>query len=176
MILWKKAVVCLAFLVVLSSSVFAVEYSTEYPSYVPISGGAYIEVQSTLGRGALVFPNQYQNNTFGFSGSGLNLCNITYSTVSGYFYPASGNPVQVRFQRYSTLEYYYESTGSWGNEWRPVTTSAIYNTNVRFIDNTTLTRAQEGPIFDDGQRTMMPLVIVLLLVAVIGICLGFRRK
>ena len=28
----------------------------------------------------------------------------------------------------------------------PVTTSAIYNTNVRFIDNTTLTRAQEGPI------------------------------
>ena len=49
-------------------------------------------------------------------------------------------------------------------------------TNVRFIDNTTLTRAQEGPIFDDGQRTMIPLVIVLLLVAVIGICLGFRRK
>ena len=48
--MWKKAVVCLAFLVVLSSSVFAVEYSTEYPSYVPISGGAYIEVQSTLGR------------------------------------------------------------------------------------------------------------------------------
>ena len=176
MILWKKAVVCLAFLVVLSSSVFAVEYSTEYPSYVPISGGAYIEVQATLGRGSLVFPNQYQNNTFGFSGSGLNLCNITYSTVSGYFYPASGSPVQVRFQRYSTLEYYYESTGSWGNEWRPVTTSAIYNTNVRFIDNTTLTRAQEGPIFDDGQRTMIPLVIVLLLVAVIGICLGFRRK
>ena len=176
MILWKKAVVCLAFLVVLSSSVFAVEYSTEYPSYVPISGGAYIVVQSTLGRGSLVFPNQYQNNTFGFSGSGLNLCNITYSTVSGYFYPASGSPVQVRFQRYSTLEYYYESTGSWGNEWRPVTTSAIYNTNVRFIDNTTLTRAQEGPIFDDGQRTMIPLVIVLLLVAVIGICLGFRRK
>ena len=175
MILWKKAVVCLAFLVVLSSSVFAVEYSTEYPSYVPISGGAYIEVQSTLGRGSLVFPNQYQNNTFGFSGSGLNLCNITYSTVSGYFYSASGSPVQVRFQRYNTLEYYYEN-GSWGNEWRPVTISAIYNTNVRFIDNTTLTRAQEGPIFDDGQRTMIPLVIVLLLVAVIGICLGFRRK
>ena len=137
--------------------------------------GAYIEVQSTLGRGSLVFPSQYQNNTFGFSGSGLNLCNITYSTVSGYFYPASGSPVQVRFQRYNTLEYYYEN-GSWGNEWRPVTTSAIYNTNVRFIDNTTLTRAQEGPIFDDGQRTMIPLVIVLLLVAVIGICLGFRRK
>ena len=82
MILWKKAVVCLAFLVVLSSSVFAVEYSTEYPSYVPISGGAYIEVQSTLGRGSLVFPNQYQNNTFGFSGSGLNLCNITHSLTS----------------------------------------------------------------------------------------------
>ena len=53
--MWKKAVVCLAFLVVLSSSVFAVEYSTEYPSYVPISGGAYIEVQSTLGVGRLSF-------------------------------------------------------------------------------------------------------------------------
>ena len=166
---------CLVLLSVCCLPVCAVEYSTEYPSYVPISGGAYIKVQSTLGRGALVFPNQYQNNTFGFSGSGLNLCNITYSTVSGYFYPASGSPVQVRFQRYSTLEYYYEN-GSWGNEWRAVTVSAIYNTNVRFIDNTTLTRAQEGPIFDDGQRTMIPLVIVLLLVAVIGICLGFRRK
>lgn len=62
---------CLVLLSVCCLPVCAVEYSTEYPSYVPISGGAYIEVQSTLGRGALVFPNQYQNNTFGFSGSGL---------------------------------------------------------------------------------------------------------
>lgn len=174
--MWKKAVVCLAFLVVLSSSVFAVEYSTEFPSYVPISGGAYIEVQSTLGRGSLVFPSQYQNNTFGFSGSGLNLCNITYSTVSGYFYPASGSPVQVRFQRYNTLEYYYEN-GSWGNEWRPVTTSAIYNTNVRFIDNTTLTRAQEGPVFTDGDKVYIPMLVLLIGVFLVAcFLLGGLRK
>ncbi len=159
--LWKKIMFCLLMLSVFCFPVFAVEYSTEYPSYVPISGGAYIEVQSSLGRGTLVFPNQYQNDTFGFSGSGLNLCNITYSTVSGYFYPASGSPVQVRFQRYSTLEYYYEN-GSWGNEWRPVTTSAIYNTNVRFIDNTALTRAQEGPVFTDGDKVYIPMLVLLI--------------
>lgn len=171
----KKIIAFLVLLSVLCLPVCAVEYSTEYPIYVPISGGAYIEVQSSLGRGTLIFPNQYQNDTFGFSGSGLNLCNITYSTVSGYFYPSSGKPVQVRFQRYATLEYYRESSSSWNGEWLPVTTSAIYNTNVRFIDNTSLTRAQEGPVFDDGQRTMIPLLIALLL-AIIGICLGFRRK
>ncbi len=167
---------CFVLVSVCCLPVCAVEYSTEYPGYIPISGGAYIEVQSTLGRGALVFPRQYQDDTFGFSGSGFNLCNITYSTVSGYFYPASGDPVQVRFQRYSTLEYYRESGSSWSGDWLPVTTSAIYNTNVRFIDNTALTRAQESPVFDDGQRTIIPLLIVLLSVSVVGICLGVCRK
>lgn len=172
----KRIIACLVLLSVLCLPVCALEYSTEYPSYVPISGGAYIEVQSSLGRGALVFPNQYQNDTFGFSGSGLNLCNITYSTVSGYFYPASGNPVQVRFQRYNTLEYYYEG-GSWGNEWRAVTVSAIYNTNVRFIDNTTLTRAQEGPVFTDGDKVYIPMLVLLIGVFLVACFLwGGLRK
>ena len=155
--MWKKIMACLVLLSACFLPVCAVEYSTEYPSYVPISGGAYIEVQSSLGRGTLVFPRQYQNDTFGFSGSGFNLCNITYSTVSGYFYPASGNPVQVRFQRYNTLEYYREGVGG---GWVAVTTSAIYNTNVRFIDNTTLTRAQESPVFTDGDKVYIPMFIL----------------
>ena len=97
--MWKKAVVCLAFLVVLSSSVFAVEYSTEYPSYVPISGGAYIEVQSTLGRGSLVFPNQYQNNTFGFSGSGLIFVTLLILQSVGISIP----PLEALFRSVSSV-------------------------------------------------------------------------
>lgn len=171
----RKLIASFFLLSVLSLPVCAMEYSTEYPSYLPISGGAYIEVQSTLGSGTLVFPREFQTDTFGFSGSSFNLFNLTNVTVSGRFYTASGRDYRVRLSAFSTLEYYSESSG-WGGEWLSMSTSSIQNTNVRFIDNTTLTRAQESPVFDDGQRTMIPLLIVLLFVSVIGICLGVRKK
>ena len=47
------------FLVLVFSALpcFAAEYSTEFPSYVPISGGAFFEVKSSLGQITFVCSN-----------------------------------------------------------------------------------------------------------------------
>ena len=112
---------------------FAVEYSTDFPSYVPISGGAFFEVKSSLGQITFVCPNNFKNGYFGFSGNGNNICNISNSTVSGYIYTSTGNSYQARFTSLGTLEY-RTSSGSY-YEYRDVTITEILNTNVTFIDD-----------------------------------------
>lgn len=112
---------------------FAVEYSTKFPSYVPISGGAFFEVKSTLGQITFVCPNNFKNGYFGFSGNGNNICNISNSTVSGYIYTSSGNSYQARFTALGNLEY-RTSSGSY-YEYKDVTITDILNTNVTFIDD-----------------------------------------
>lgn len=132
----KKIISIFAVLLVLVFSVlpcFAVEYSTDFPSYVPISGGAFFEVKSSLGQITFVCPNNFKNGYFGFSGTGNNICNISNSTVSGYIFTASGNSYQARFTSLGTLEY-RTSSGSY-YEYRDVTITEILNTNVTFIDD-----------------------------------------
>ena len=56
----KKIISIFAVVLVLVFSAlpcFAVEYSTKFPSYVPISGGAFFEVKSSLGQITFVCPN-----------------------------------------------------------------------------------------------------------------------
>lgn len=112
---------------------FAVEYSTEFPSYVPISGGAFFEVKSSLGQIAFVCPNNFKSGYFGFSGNGNNICNISNSTVSGYIFTSSGISYQARFTALGTLEYRTNS-GSY-YEYKDITITEILNTNVTFIDD-----------------------------------------
>ena len=104
----KKIISIFAVFLVLVFSVlpcFAVEYSTDFPSYVPISGGAFFEVKSSIGQITFVCPNNFKNGYFGFSGNGNNICNISNSTVSGYIYTTSGNSYQARFTSFGNLEY-----------------------------------------------------------------------
>lgn len=132
----KKIISIFAVLLVLVFSAlpcFAVEYSTDFPSYVPISGGAFFEVKSSLGQITFVCPNNFKNGYFGFSGTGNNICNISNSTVSGYIFAGSGTSYQARFTPLGTLEY-RTSSGSY-YEYRDVTITEILNTNVTFIDD-----------------------------------------
>lgn len=132
----KKIISIFAVVLVLVFSAlpcFAVEYSTKFPSYVPISGGAFFEVKSSLGQITFVCPNNFKNGYFGFSGNGNNICNISNSTVSGYIFTSSGNSYQARFTALGTLEY-RTSSGSY-YEYRDVTITEILNTNVTFIDD-----------------------------------------
>ena len=132
----KKIISIFAVVLVLvfsSLPCFAVEYSTDFPLYVPISGGAFFEVTSSLGQITFVCASNYKNNYFGFSGNGNNICNISNSTVSGYIYTASGNSYQARFTSLGTLEYRTSSGGYY--EYRDVTITEILNTNVTFIDD-----------------------------------------
>ena len=132
----KKIISIFAVVLVLVFSAlpcFAVEYSTKFPSYVPISGGAFFEVKSSLGQITFVCPNNFKNGYFGFSGNGNNICNISNSTVSGYIFTSSGSSYQARFTALGTLEY-RTSSGSY-YEYRDVTITEILNTNVTFIDD-----------------------------------------
>lgn len=132
----KKIISIFAVVLVLVFSAlpcFAVEYSTEFPSYVPVSGGAFFEVQSSIGKITFICPNNYKNNYFGFSGNGNNICNISNSTVSGYIYTASGTSYQARFTSLGTLEYRTSSSSYY--EYKDVTITEILNTNVIFIDD-----------------------------------------
>ena len=75
----KKIIFIVSLLLALSipSVVYAEEYGNTYPAYVPVSGGAYIEVQCALGRGTLVFAREYKDGYFGFYGSGYSPANIS---------------------------------------------------------------------------------------------------
>ncbi|MCH5315279.1 MAG: hypothetical protein J1E81_05145 [Eubacterium sp.] len=155
------------FIISVPFSALAEDYGTEYPAYIPYSGGAYIEVQSSLGRGSLVFQDTYKTGYFGFSGSGYNLFNISNSTLTGRLIMQNGTTYQARFSSFNTLQYYYESGMT--REWRDVTTSKIYNTNCEFLDNTTNDRGNIIDIFygDSFNYSVVAFLAFILIVLII---------
>lgn len=127
-------------------TVFAEEYGNTFPSYIQQSGGAYIEVQSSVGRGSFIFQSEFKNGYFGFYGSGYNLCNLSKSIISGSFITENGRAYDIRFTSFNTAEYYYRD--GYNYEWRTLDTSKIYNTNVEFIDDKLETRNNKIDFFD----------------------------
>ena len=132
----KKKIYSVLLLIVLAAcftcSAYAVEYSTEYPAYLEQSSGSYIEVESNLGRCAMIFPLQYKENTFGFHGSGNNVMNLTSSTLSGIVRLQNGTEYNIRAMRFNTFE--YQQTTGYSSTYIPFSVSEIYNTNVMFYD------------------------------------------
>ena len=152
---------------------FAVEYSTDFPSYVPISGGAFFEVKSSLGQITFVCPYNFKNGYFGFIGNGNNICNISNSTVSGYIYTASGNSYQARFTALGTLEY-RTSSGSY-YEYRDVTITEILNTNVTFIDDKG-DRQTDNYFLSKEDIFLYTLLLVCASCSVLGLFFSRRRR
>lgn len=147
-------------------SAFAEDYGTEYPNYIEYSGGSYIEVQSTLGRGTLIFQDTYKIGYLGFYGSGYNLCNISNGTMTGRFILENGTTYQARISSFSTPQYYYESGVT--REWRTLNTTKIYNTNCELVDNTSHDRNNLLDIFngDAYEYTVVSICFLILLVSV----------
>lgn len=127
-ILFVTLILCLSF----SIPVYAEEYGNDYPSYVNISGGAYIETQSSIGTVTLVFQNQYKSGYFGFIGrSGYNVCNVYGGQISGYVYTPAGQTYSCRATYGSAIEYrdnYYPY------DYHDLNITKILNTNIEFID------------------------------------------
>ncbi|MCH5320866.1 MAG: hypothetical protein J1E36_03840 [Eubacterium sp.] len=142
-------------------TVFAAEYGTEYPKYLNYSGGAYCEVQSSLGRGAFVVQDTYKTDYFGFVGTGYSLCNLSNTTITGRFVLQNGTVYQFRFSAFNTPEYYYESGLT--REWRAVTITQIYNTNIEFIDNTELERDNNIDIFNNDSYKYVVVCLIILI-------------
>ncbi|MGM9926904.1 MAG: hypothetical protein ACI35P_03045 [Bacillus sp. (in: firmicutes)] len=150
---------------------FAVEYETQFPEYVTISGGAYFEVNSSLGQITFVAPNNYKDNTFGFTGSGNNICNCTNSTVSGYIYTPSGGRYTARFASLGTLE--YRTSDTYDYQWVTLTVTEILNTNVNFIDDK-LDRQTDNYFFDKYDIFLFVILIVMCSCSVLN--LFFRKR
>lgn len=171
-----RKVVSFAFVLILMFSVFvvpvfAVEYGTQYPDYVPISGGAFCEVNSSFGKITLVVPNNFKDNTFGFSGNSNNICNITNSTVNGYIFTNSGTRYSARFTALGTLE--YRTSDSYGYEWLGITVNDILNTNINFMDDKG-DRQTDNYFFDKYETFFFVILVVIGFCSVFG--LFFRRK
>lgn len=167
----KNKILVFIFALIISCSVpctvFAEEYGNTYPSYIQQSGGAYIEVQSTLGRGAFIFQSEFKNGYFGFYGSGYNICNLSKSSISGSFITENGRAYDIRFTSFNTPEYYYRD--GYNYEWRTLDTSKIYNTNVEFIDDKLETRNNKIDLFDKDVFKYSVFVMSFLTT----LCVGF---
>lgn len=151
---------------------FAVEYGTEYPSYVPYSGGAFFEVKSTIGQITFVCPNTYQSNYFGFVGSGNNICNLSNTTVSGYIYTTSGTDYSARFTALGKLQYRTGSSSYY--EWQDITITEVLNTNVIFVDEKG-DRQTDNYFFTKENILLYSLLFVIASCSVLGLFLPKKR-
>lgn len=140
---------------------FAEEYGAHYPSYVNQSGGCFIECQTNLGKGTLILPVNYCENTFGFSGEYYNVMNITNGTVSGYFVLENGTSYNARASSFSTFQ--YQSNEDYYSRWYDLTVSQIYNTNAQFTDN----NGDRGNSVFDLDTTENLLIIIAVILSVI---------
>lgn len=126
----------------MAGTAYGADYGYKYPDYVPVSGGAFVEVESSLGTVALVFPNNYKNGYFGFVDRGsASIGNISNNTISGYLYTGSGQSYSVRAS-YGELIEYNTNSGYPYNQWVDLRITKILNTNINFIDLT-----------DEGRQT-----------------------
>lgn len=152
---------------------FAAEYGEDYPSYVKYSGGAYIEVQSSIGRGTIVLQNSYKSGFIGFTGDNYYLCNLSNSTLTGRFVLTNGTEYTCRFSAFEAPQYQYRNGVT--NEWRYLNTTQIYNTNCEFIDNTSLKRDNFIDLFDkDTFKYFVAAMLVIQNLMFFFYCLGVR--
>lgn len=152
---------------------FGAEYGKDYPSYVKYSGGAYIEVQSAIGRGTIVLQDSYKSGFIGFTGDKYYLCNLSNSTLTGRFILTNGTEYTCRFSAFEAPQYQYRNGVT--NEWRYLNTTQIYNTNCEFIDNTSLERDNLIDLFDkDAFKYFVSAVLVLICLFNLFHALGVR--
>lgn len=144
-------------------SAFAAEYGTDYPAYVNYSGGAYIEIQSSVGRGTIVLSDAYKIGYLGFYGANSSICNLSSSNLNGKFITSNGNEYNLRLNSFSTPQYYYESGVN--REWRNLNVTKIYNTNCEFLDYSEHQRDNKLDIFNNNPfyYTVVGLLIILVI-------------
>lgn len=155
--------------------VSAADYGYEYPDYVSVSGGAYVEVKSSLGTVSLVFPSEYKDGYFGFSGSGFNICNIYGGTISGYLYTSNSTRYNIRAS-YGSIVQYQDNNGYPYYEWHDLNINQILNTNIQFTDLTDLDRQTDFQKYDFSVNEIFlySLLIVLTVFIIINLWLGVK--
>lgn len=174
----SSIVVILLVITCLNLFVFAEDYSSKYPDYLPTSSCAFIEVQtSELGQGTLIFSIDKQFDTFSFYGNGYNISNQTASNVSGYFIKKSNKEsYSVRLRSLNTIQYQTNSSFG-GNQYVDLTVTNILNTNVQFND---LTDNNRNNSIVNISNEIFPIYVVILIssffICVLLLILIYRRS
>lgn len=178
----KKLLVALVLGVFSVVPISAQTYSMVYPSYVPISGGAWCEVDTAQGRLCIVLPVDYLSGYFGYSGSGYNVANITASTITGTVYHSGSfsyytqpTSLQCRFQRMGTLEVYEPYQNSYGStsyRWTELHITSVFATNMDYVDDAGLDRQNDSYRYTTDQKI---LILIFCAVCLLGVFLIFRR-
>lgn len=157
--------------VTLGSTVcFAASYKSEFPSYVPVSGGAWCEIETSQGVACFVVANNYRFDVFGFSGvEGYNIANITSSTVNGNIYFENqttyyGNPttLQCRFTSFGTLSVYVPYANNYAGttyQWQDLAVTNVLNTNIAFQDAAG-NRFNNQHLYSTEEKMLMALLVV----------------
>lgn len=145
---------------------YGAEYENNYPQNSDLSGGAYIEAESSLGTVTVIFPYNSKDNTWGFVGSGISrVCNLTNTTLNGYVYTANGQYYTLRAPSFETIE--YRTNDSWGSSsYQDLIISKILNTNIQFIDMTEEGRQTDFQSYDFTYKEKF--FYSFLLVSVLG--------
>ncbi len=131
----RTRTISVIFLFIFAFSIFtaqasAVYYEDTFPyNETGLTGGAYIECDSSLGDIVIVLPMQYINDCLTFT-TGGNLYNATASTITVALF-LNGTQYSARFPAFGTLEYRLASSGYY--DYIGVTTGNIYDTNVVFV-------------------------------------------
>ena len=172
----SRILLCVCLGLCLCFSVSAVSYNDDFPSYVGISGGAFLGCTTEQGLSTIVVPIDYQYGTFGFKGDESNVMNLTSDTVTGMIYYSSpssfyGSPteLQCRFTGFGTLEVYEPYASSYGGvryQWTAQTVQDLTATNCQLIDYHG-GRQNDAEAYDQHTMILIVVVVVLALLAFI---------
>lgn len=159
------------FIVFSAFPVYASEYGATYPDYVKQSSACFVECNTSLGKGSLVFPVNYKKDCIGFYGkSGTDLFNITSSTISGQFVLTNGTTYNVRAQGFSKFQ--YQTQDGYYNNYTDLNISQIHNTNVQFSDEHS---DRENVIYDFSMYEKLVISLILIIGCIIIGLLLFKK-
>lgn len=172
----NKFIVSVLLLCILSVSVFAptasaVYYEGSFPyAETGLTGGAFIECDSTLGDICIVFPTQYIDKCLTFT-TGGNLFNVTNSTINCLIFD-NGVQYSGRFQAFGTLQYRPSNNTSYS--YVDVVTSDVEDTNVIF--DTASERVNENYYFTYYEQSILSVLILILIFVFLGWFLWHRKR
>lgn len=118
------------YITLLCCPAYAVDYGVQYPDYVPQSSGCFIECNSNIGKGCLLLPYEFVDNSIGYYNNNQ-FCNLTKSTINGVFITENGTSYSIRCTALGGFQYVY-STG-YQSSYQDLTFNSIYNTNCTFL-------------------------------------------
>lgn len=171
----RTRTISVIFLFVLTVSIFtaqasAVYYEDTFPyNETGLTGGAYIECDSSLGDIVLVLPMQYINSYLTFT-TGGNLYNASSSAITVSLF-LNGTQYTARFPAFGTLEYRISSSGYY--DYTAVTTGEIYDTNVVFV--TSSERINDNYYFSNYEIASLAVQIAILFFVFLGWLLLHKR-